>query len=132
MRLIVFAALALLAVGCSSGLNRPVREVTATTDAHGVQHLRLTAHSYYFDPNRLVVKVGQPVELRIRNAAWFTPHNFSCDAAAAGIRVDKDLSWFGGSRTVRFIPVKEGEYPFHCDVDKHAAHGMRGVLVVTP
>jgi uncharacterized cupredoxin-like copper-binding protein len=130
-RALVFAC-ALLAGGCASGLNRPVREVTATTDVHGVQHVRLNAHSFYFEPNRIVVKANQPVELRIHNAAFLTPHNFTCIAPEAGVNVKKRLSWFGGSRTVRFIPVKDGEYPFFCAVDSHAKHGMTGTLVVQP
>jgi len=125
------ALLALPALlGCASGLGRPVQEVTATTDAHGVQHVRLVAHSYYWAPNRIVVKRNVPVELHIRNAAFLTPHNFTCLAPEAGIQVKRRLSWFGGTRRVRFIPVKEGEYPFLCGVDSHAKHGMTGVLVV--
>src|SRR5438445_6160672 len=106
-RMLPLLAAVLLNAGCASGLHRPVREVTATTDANGVQHVRLVAHSYHFDPNRIVVKANQPVELRIRNAAFLTPHNWSCIAPEAGVNVKKGLSWLGGSRTVRFIPVKD-------------------------
>ncbi len=132
MRRMLVATVALLLAGCASGLHRPVHEVTATPDANGVQHVRLSAHSYYFEPNRLVVKANQPVELRIHNSAFLTPHNFTLIAPQAGINVKKGLSWFGGSRTVRFIPVQDGEYPFFCGVDSHAKHGMTGTLVVTP
>ena len=34
------------------------------------------------------------------------------------------------SVTVRFTPTRNGEYPFHCDVDGHAKKGMTGTLVV--
>lgn len=123
---LVFPVLA----GCASGLKRPVSEVTAATDVNGVQQVRLVAHSYYFTPNRIVVKRNVPVELHIRNAAFLTPHNFTCIAPEAGIQVKRGLSWFGGTRRVRFIPVQDGEYPFLCGVDSHAKHGMTGVLVV--
>jgi cupredoxin-like protein len=128
---VLASALALPALlGCSSGLNRPVQEVTATTDPHGVQHVRLEAHSYYWKPNRIVVRARAPVELAIHNAAFLTPHNFTCLAPEAGINIKRSLSWFGGTRRVRFIPVRPGEYPFLCGVDSHARHGMTGVLVV--
>jgi plastocyanin len=130
MRILVLSVLLLLAAGCTSGLKRPVREVTATTDVNGVQHVRIVAHSFYFEPNRVIVTVHQPVELAIRNAAFLTPHNFSCIAPQAGLNVKKGLSWFGGTSHTRFIPTEPGEYPFFCSVDKHSGKGMTGTLVV--
>jgi plastocyanin domain-containing protein len=116
--------------GCTSGINRPTREVTATTGTDRIQHVTIRTHSYYFDPNRVVVQKGVPVELTIRNAALFVPHNFSCDAPEAGIHVDAPLGMFFGSKRVRFTPTAAGEYPFHCHVDAHATKGMTGTLVV--
>ncbi len=130
MRLLAAASALLLLAGCASGLNRPVHEVTARVDASGVQHVQLVAHSFYFEPNRIVVRAEVPVVLRIRNAAWLTPHNFSISAPDAGLVIDQDLSWFGGTRTVRFTPKKPGTYTFACDKDGHAKKGMKGTLVV--
>src|SRR5437764_6105554 len=93
--------LLLLLTGCASGARRPVQEVTAATDGQGVQHVALTTHSFYFEPNRIVVKVNTPVEVRIHNGAFFVPHNFSAKGSGAGIDVDQDVRWFGGSGTVR-------------------------------
>ena len=128
------AALALLLVlgGCSSGLQRPVREVTARADADGVQRVRVVAHSYWFEPNRVVVRAGAPVELTVKNAAFMVPHNLTCEAADAGIEVSLDLGMTRGTKTARFTPTKAGEYEFFCHVDSHAKHGMKGTLVVTP
>ena len=129
------AAIGLLMVGvlagCSSGFKHPVREVTAALGTDQVQRVHLTTHTFWFDPNRVVVKKGIPVELTVRNGALFVPHNFSCDAKDAGIDVDLKLGMFHGSKTARFTPTQAGEYPFHCDVDHHAMKGMTGVLVVT-
>jgi uncharacterized cupredoxin-like copper-binding protein len=116
--------------GCSSGLNRPVREVTANLGTDRIQHVTVTAHSFYFDPNRLVVQRDVPVDLTIRNAAFFVPHDFSCDAKEAGIEIDARIGMFHKSKHVRFTPTRAGEYPFHCDVDGHAKKGMMGTLVV--
>lgn len=126
-------SLALLALaGCASGLHRPVHEVTARVDADGVQRVALRTHSFYFEPNRIVVRVNVPVELALHNGALLVPHNFSLRSTEGGLAVEKDLRWFGGSGVVRFTPGKPGEYRFFCDKDAHAKKGMAGTLVVVP
>ena len=122
-RLIVCVAGSILIAGCASGLTRPVREVTATIGSDHVQRVTVTTHSFWFDPNRVVVKRGIPVELTVRNGAFFVPHDFFCDATAAGIEVDARVGMFHGSKQVRFTPTRAGEYPFHCHVDGHAKKG---------
>jgi plastocyanin len=116
--------------GCASGLNRPVREVTATTGPDRVQRVRVTAHSFWFDPARIVVKRGVPVELTVHNGAWLVPHDFSCRAPEAGIEADASLGMFHGTKRVRFTPTRDGEYRFFCDVDHHSRKGMVGKIVV--
>ena len=130
MKRFAVAGLILLA-GCTSGLDRPVHEVTATTGTDNVQHVTVTAHSFYFDPNRIVVHRGVPVELKVKNAAWFVPHNLTSNTdSTKSIAIDVGLGMFHGSKTVRFTPTEVGEYEFYCQVDKHAAKGMTGVIVV--
>jgi plastocyanin len=87
-------------------------------------------HSFYFDPNRIVVKRGIPVELTIKNGAFFVPHDFACEGKDAGVEIDAPVGMFHGSKKVRFTPTKTGEYPFRCDVDDHAMKGMAGTMVV--
>lgn len=123
-------ALVVLVAGCSSGFNRPVREVTATVGADHVQHVRVTTHSFWFEPNRIVVRKDVPVELTVKNGAFLVPHSFTCMGKDAGVDVDAMNGMFLGSRHVRFTPTRAGEYPFHCDVDGHMKKGMVGVLVV--
>ena len=129
---LVFVGIAAWAVlaGCASGLNRPVQEVTAKVGLDQVQHVTVKTHSFYFEPNRIVVKRGIPVELRVKNGALFVPHNFSCHAKDAGVEVDLPVGMFHGSKTLRFTPSQTGEYPFFCDVDAHAKKGMTGTVVV--
>ena len=129
---LLFGFVTLLVSGCSSGLKRPVQEVTATSDAQGVQHVKLETHTFFFEPNRIVVKVNQPVEIRIHNGALLVPHNFTLKTPEGGLAVEADLRPFGGSSTVRFTPTKPGEYSFYCDKDSHMKKGMTGTLVVTP
>jgi len=116
--------------GCSSGLNRPVQEVTATIGENNVQKIQVTAHSFWFEPNRIVVHAGVPVELEIHNGSWIVPHNMTVNAAEAGITVDASAGIPARTKTVRFTPTQEGEYPFFCHVDGHAGKGMKGTIVV--
>ncbi len=130
MRVVIAMALMLLVSGCASGLGRPVHEVTARVDARGVQHVRLVTHSFYYEPNRIVVKANVPVELTIHNASFMVPHNFTVEGLETP--TEKDVSMFHGSGTLRFTPTKPGEYRFFCDKDSHMKKGMTGTLVVTP
>ena len=132
MRRTLALALAVIAAGCSSGLKRPVEEVTAKAGDDGVQHVKIVAHSFYFSPNRVVVKAGTPVELTIKNSAFGVPHNLSCFEKPAGIEVSEDLSMFRGQKRVRFTATEPGEYEFYCHVDSHAKKGMKGTFVVVP
>jgi plastocyanin len=129
-RILLLAGSILLLGGCTSGLDRPVHEVSATIGVDHLQHIKVTAHSFYFEPNRIIVRTGDPVELTIRNGALFVPHDFTCEAKDAGIDIDQDVGMFHGTKVVRFTPTRAGEYPFHCDVDHHAKKGMMGTLVV--
>jgi hypothetical protein len=111
-RRVLAAALIVTVAGCTSGLNRPVREVTAAMGSDNIQRVKITTHSFYFDPNRIVVKRGIPVQLTVKNGALLVPHDFSCEAKEAGIELDQKVGMFHGSKTVRFTPDRIGEYPF--------------------
>ena len=132
MRRTLAIALALGVAGCTSGLKRPVEEVTAQAGTDGIQHVKITAHSYYFSPNRVVLKAGSPVELTIKNSAFGVPHNLTCFEASAGIEVGEDLGMFRGQKKVRFTPAAPGEYEFYCHVGSHSKKGMKGTFVVVP
>lgn len=125
------AILLALLSGCasSSGLNRPVVSVDAQQDKNGVQLAEIDMHSYYFEPNRIVVHAGRPVDLTIRNRAIFVPHNFSIHATGLMVDVDK---WGPGTAHARFTAPEPGEYKFFCHVDEHGKKGMAGTLVVVP
>ncbi len=122
------AALVLL-TGCASGLQRPVSSIDAVADPQGVQRADVDLHSFYFEPNRIVVHAGRPVELLLRNRALVVPHNFTVSDSSLAVSVDK---WGPGSARVRFTPAVPGEYRFYCDEHGHAGKGMTGTLVVLP
>ncbi len=126
---------ALGAAGCAtSGSKLPVSEVTARTDSRGVQIVDVDVHTYYFKPNRILVKAGQPVELAIHFKSFFVPHNFSCKHSESGIDIDKSAGFMSFRRTKRvtFTPQKPGDYDFFCGVGSHMMKGMTGTLVVQP
>ncbi len=130
MRFVTPLALALLLAGCASGVNRPVHEVTARVEPDSVQRVRVEAHTYFFEPNRIVLKAHVPAELTIHKAL-FVPHGFACSAPQAGLQLNARLGMFRRTMKLRFVPGVPGEYPFFCPVGSHARHGMKGTLVVT-
>ena len=119
--------------GCgTSGSKIPVTEITATPDASGVQRVTVEVHSFYFKPNRIVVKAGVPVEMTLKFKNLFTPHNLSCNEMEVGINIDLSAGFMSFRRTkdVRFTPTKTGEYSFYCGVDSHMKKGMTGTIIV--
>ncbi len=123
------ASLLFLFAGCSSGLGRPVRSADAVEGADGVQRVEIGLHSFYFEPNRVVVHAGRPVVIRLHNSSLVVPHNFTI--ADSSLSVSQGV---GRKRTheVRFTPERPGEYEFFCHVGSHAKKGMTGTLVVVP
>lgn len=124
--LVALSLLLLLACG-SSGLDRPVVTAEAVTEPDGVQRVEVDMHSYYFEPNRIVVKAGKPVELKLHNSSHVVPHNFTLIGGGMNVNESK---WGWGSDTVRFTPTEPGEYRFFCHKGSHEKKGMVGTLVV--
>ena len=113
---------------CTKGTDRPDVTAEARTDTDGVQRIELDMHSYYFEPNRIVVKRDVPVELVLSNSSHIVPHNFTLNGAGVNVSEDK---WGWGHDTVRFTPTQTGEFEFACHKGDHAKKGMVGTLVVT-
>ncbi len=130
---IALVVLGFLAAGCgTSGSKLSVSEMTARTNAAGVQVVDVDVHSFYFKPNRIVVKSGVPVDLTLHFKSLFVPHNFTCVEGDAGIEVSKSAGFLSFHRTkhASFTPTKRGEYQFFCHVDGHHKKGMEGTIVV--
>ena len=131
-RLALFA-LALALSGCgTAGSKLPVSEMTARTNSAGVQVVDVDVHSYYFKPNRIVLKKGVPVDLTVHFKSFFVPHTFTCNEGDAGLAVSVGTGFMSFHRTkhARFTPTQAGEYEFFCHVGKHHQKGMEGTLVV--
>lgn len=105
----------------------------ATPAADGVQHVRIEGGAYFFEPNRVIVKAGVPVELTVSVGRSVIPHTFVIEAPEAGIVVDETLS--SQPKRIRFTPTAVGRYPFYCRnrllfLETHRDKGMEGVLEV--
>ncbi|MBJ6725671.1 cupredoxin domain-containing protein [Geomesophilobacter sediminis] len=109
------------------------RTVIATLDPDGVQRVAMTGGSYYFDPDRIVVKVNLPVELKVRKEPGLAPHDIVLKAPEAGIDVSAKLT--EEPTVLAFTPRKTGVFTFYCDkkllfFESHRDKGMHGVLEV--
>lgn len=94
----------------------------------------MTLADHRFTPDRLEVRVGQPVALTLVNRDRITPHNITLLNKAAGLDIDTDVP-AGTSVTVEFTPSAAGTYTFYCDkklpfLKSHREQGMEGTLIV--
>ena len=111
------------------------KRVVAKVDDDGVQRVDIVGGGYYYDPNVIVVKVNQPVELRVKKEGGFVPHNIIVNAPEAGIDFKVELT--DKFQTISFTPTKTGKYLMYCDhrflwFDSHKEKGMEGIIEVVP
>jgi plastocyanin domain-containing protein len=128
--LLIVMALSVFSLAYAKGEEKVFR---ATTDPDGVQRVEVRGGSYYYNPNRIIVKVNVPVELKLKKDGKMVPHNIVMKAPEAGIEFDTAMS--GDPKTVTFTPKKTGIFPFHCSkklpfIASHKDKGMEGVLEV--
>ncbi len=107
--------------------------VAATLGEDGVQRLEMEGGEYYFKPEIVVLKVGVPVELFVRKAPGFIPHNIVMESADAGMSFKENFGKKG--ITIMFTPTETGTFEFWCDkkflfFKSHRAKGMEGIIKV--
>lgn len=105
----------------------------ATLGADGVQRAEMVGGDYFYDPNYIIVKVNKPVELKVKKAAGYIPHNLIAKSPEAGIEFNINLK--GDPLTVKFTPKKTGKFPIYCDKSllffkTHREKGMEGMIEV--
>ena len=110
------------------------KRVVATVSPDGVQRVEITGGEYYFDPNYIVVKVNVPVELTMKKAKGYVPHNIMVKAPEAGIDFKSDMK-SDNPPAIKFTPTKPGKYPMYCDKQllffkSHRERGMEGTIEV--
>ena len=129
--------LTLLAVSCSNA-------DTGSTASGEAQRITVEMSELKYEPMRLSVKVGQPVEVTIRNVGT-ADHDFVVSALPA-----KDVKRVTGGHgghgegseeivghakpkqtfTVRFTPLQTGDFDIFRSLPGHKEGGMVGVLTV--
>ncbi len=107
------------------------KKVEAALDKDGVQRVEITAGSFFFDPNTIVVKVNVPVEFLVKNTGG--SHDIVCRAPEAGIDFKQVLT--KEPAAIKFTPTKAGKYKFICDhkipfSKSHEERGMYGFIEV--
>jgi cytochrome c oxidase subunit 2 len=87
----------------------------------------VVAHKYAFEPSRIEVKVGEPVEITLHSTD--TKHGFvSKDLGIEKVVFSKDQP-----ATVKFTPSKAGTFAFKCAKFCGMGHRkMKGEIIVTP
>jgi plastocyanin domain-containing protein len=131
IRIVLLGALLGLVPQVSAGKGE---EVILIPDAGGLQRVTMIVDSHFYKPDRLVVRLGSPVEVTLVSQTLLTPHNFVIKEPAAGIEVNKDVP-AGETVKVRFTPTQAGVYAFYCDkkllfFKSHRDKGMESSLKV--
>jgi cytochrome c oxidase subunit 2 len=89
--------------------------------------IEVVAKKYSFEPARIEVKVGEPVEITFRSED--TKHGF----VSKELNLEKVVFSKDQPATVSFTPEKAGTYAFKCARFCGMGHGkMKGEIVVTP
>lgn len=122
--------------GCSAGwADASPSDATyqASVGSDGVQHASIVGGSYFFRPQRVIVRANVPVELEVSLGKGIVPHTLVIHAPEAGIAVDEKLST--DVKKIRFTPTAAGTYPFYCRnkllfFKSHREKGMEGMLEV--
>jgi cytochrome c oxidase subunit 2 len=89
--------------------------------------IEVVAKKYAFEPSRIEVKVGEPVEITFRSQD--TKHGFICKE----LGLEKVVFTKEQPATVTFTPENAGTYSFKCARFCGLGHSkMKGEIVVTP
>jgi cytochrome c oxidase subunit II len=89
--------------------------------------IEVVAKKYSFEPARIELKAGEPVEITFRSLD--TKHGF----ALKELNLEKVVFSKDEPATVSFTPDKPGTYEFKCARFCGMGHGkMKGEIVVTP
>lgn len=128
----LLSVLALCAVAWTA---QPVKTFTATVNEKGIQSVEITGGDYYFEPNHIILKLNVPVELTVRKAPGYIPHNIVMEAPDASMKFKVDFNKEGS--LIKFTPTKTGKFPFFCDkkllfFEGHREKGMEGLIEVVP
>jgi cytochrome c oxidase subunit II len=100
---------------------------TALVAQAAPRKIDVVARKFSFEPARIEVKVGEPVEIVFTSAD--TKHGFACKE----LGLEKVVFSKDEPAKVTFTPEKPGTYEFKCAKFCGLGHGkMKGEIVVVP
>jgi heme/copper-type cytochrome/quinol oxidase subunit 2 len=99
-------------------------ETVDNDDTSEVTSIQVEGGSFYYKPNEIRVKAGQPVKIVLTSADMM--HDFVIDE----LNVKLPITRAGQTNTVEFTPTKPGTYEFYCSVGNHRQQGQVGKLIV--
>lgn len=128
----------LVAAGCTAlsvvwAPNLPAQDRAVTTiDSDGVQRITIVGGSYFFRPDRILAKAGQPLHLIVRMEEGIVPHRFVLDGPDGKPVADIELATT--PKTVQ-IDLPPGRYSYTCPnrllmFKSHRERGMSGTLEI--
>ena len=97
---------------------------TAETTVAQESPIAIEGGSFYFKPNIINAKVGQPVTIKFTSVGGM-PHDFVIDEL--NVKSERVTE---GELDIQFTPDKVGTFEFYCSVGNHRKMGMKGTLVV--
>ncbi len=83
------------------------------------------AGSFYYKPNVITVKKGQPAKIVLSSKDMM--HDFNIDELNVRLPIVKS----GNTGEVEFVADKVGEYEYYCSVGQHRKNGQVGKFIVT-
>ena len=86
--------------------------------------LNVEGGSFYFRPNVITAKLGQPLTITFNNTEGV--HNLVIDEFSV---TTKTITG-GKTDSVTFTPDKKGTFEFYCSLGNHRQQGMVGQLIV--
>lgn len=134
--LFLTCCLCLSVAGPAAAFAQEQKEVyVAKVDSDGVQRVRILGGSYFFRPNRVIVKANVPVEFVATLEPGIVPHTLVLNAPEANLAIDEELGT--DPKTIRFTATAPGKYAFYCKnkllfFKSHRENGQEGVLEVVP
>lgn len=104
----------------------------ARLDADGVQRVTLVGGSYFFRPERVSARAGQPLEITLQLEPGIVPHRFVLEGPDG--KPLAEVAMGSEPKTLR-LTLPAGDYPFFCPnrllgFKSHRERGMAGVLEV--
>ena len=123
--LIVLLISGWVAAGCA---RVPTQEREVASAAPGKEQVKIEAVSFGFIPNRIRVKAGTKLKIRLRNTS-IIGHNLTILSPAGKVARATDLE-SGKSLDLSVHFPRKGTYTIYCDKFLHRPFGMEGIIEV--